>query len=408
MKDLIMDALAKLIEAHKRSKTFICNLEFSTAVEGIKNLLTSSNTLMESLIFYYEHESAAVYKLSDYIDLLKYLLERFESFDIDDADEIEFLYDQGIEMLETSLTVIKRTERIHDDGEFLTKVYRPKKADEIGIRSHNSAKYKTAIVLQGPIKKEDDFTYESVKLYKVLYPECEIIVSTWKSEGDQKERFESLGAIVLLNDPPEKPGYANCAYQTVSSIEGIRKARELGCVRVCKTRTDQRFHTPNLFFYMEKLLDQFPIKINTTQKKRLIAISTTTLSFRVYNTCDMFIYGEIDDVENYFDCPLDTRDWGKDSNVEWVNAEQFGRLRFAEAWFVSYYLEKLGFKLKFTLEDSDYYRNELFIIVDGSTIDLLWQKYNDDEYKDREYNSSGYDHGGGIGRVSFLEWLSCQ
>ena len=110
MKDLIMDALAKLIEAHKRSKTSICNLEFSTAVEDIKNLLTSSNTLMESLTFYYEYESAAVYKLSDYIDLLKYLLERFESFDIDDADEIEFLYDQGIEMLETSLTVIKRTE----------------------------------------------------------------------------------------------------------------------------------------------------------------------------------------------------------------------------------------------------------------------------------------------------------
>jgi len=52
MKDLIMDALAKLIEAHKRSKTIICNLEFSTAVEGIKNLLTSSNTLMESLTFY--------------------------------------------------------------------------------------------------------------------------------------------------------------------------------------------------------------------------------------------------------------------------------------------------------------------------------------------------------------------
>jgi len=408
MKELIIDVLTRIIKAHKNAKNNICNLEFSKAIELIKDLLTSSETLMESMTFYYESENAAVYKLSDYINLLKYLLERFESFEVDDADEIGFLYDKGIEMLETSLTVINRTERIHDDGEFLTKVYRPKKADEIGIRSHKQAKFKTAIVLQGPIKKEDDFTYESVKLYRLLYPECKIILSTWESEEEQKDRFEELGAIVLLNTPPEKPGFANCAYQTVSSIEGIRKAKELGCERVCKTRTDQRFHLPNLFFFMEKLLEQFPIKIETTQKKRIIAVSTTTLSFRVYNTCDMFIYGDIEDVKNYFDCPLDTREWGKDSYVEWINAEQFGRLRFAEAWFVSYYLEKLGFELKFTLEDSDYYRNELFIIVDGSTIDLLWQKYNDDEYKDREYNSSGYDHGGGIGRVSFLEWLSCQ
>ena len=51
MKDLIMDALAKLIEAHKGAKKIICNLEFSTAVEVIKGLLTSSNTLMESLTF---------------------------------------------------------------------------------------------------------------------------------------------------------------------------------------------------------------------------------------------------------------------------------------------------------------------------------------------------------------------
>ena len=408
MKDLIMDGLSKIIEAHKKEKNSICNLEFSLAIDIIRMLVSSSKAVRESMTFYYENESAAIYKLSEYIELMEQLLDRFESFDIDDADEIEYLYEHGIEMLETSLTVIKRTERIHDDGEFLTKVYRPKKADEIGIRSHQKTKYKTAIVLQGPIKNEDDFTYESVKLYKLLYPECEVILSTWKSEENQKDKFEELGAIVLLNEPPKKPGYANCAYQALSSIEGIRKARELGCERVCKARTDQRFHTPNLFFYMEKLLEQFPLKIKTTQKERLIAISTTTLSFRVYNICDMFIYGDIDDVENYFDCPLDTRDWGKDSNVEWINAEQFGRLRFAEAWFASYYLEKLGYELKFTIEDSDYYRNELFIIVDGSTIDLLWQKYNDDEYKDREYNSSGYDHGGGIGRVSFLEWLSCQ
>jgi len=408
MEQMMFDAMNKLIEAHKKSRNEICSMDVKITVQLLSKLEKSAQVLNSSIVFYFENENAASYRLSEYIEIVQQLKNKMNELEIEEVGEFEYLYDVAEKLLAKSRTILQRSVGIHDDGEFVTNVYRPKLADEIGVFSRRRTEHKTAIVIQGAVKHEDDFTYETAKLYKELYPDCIIILSTWENELEQKKRYDEIGVITCFSKYPEKPGYAHCAYQAVSSIVGIREAKKNGCTRVCKTRTDQRFHTPDLFLYMEKLLDVFPLKIETSQKKRLIAISTTTLNNRVYNTCDMFIYGEIDDVENFFDCPLDTRDWNNETSVEWIDAEQFGKLRFAEAWFVTYYLEKLGFTLKFTLEDSDYYRNELFIIVDGSSIDLYWPKYTKDEYRDREYNSSGFDHGGGMGRVTFFEWLSGQ
>ncbi|MBQ9589604.1 MAG: hypothetical protein IJR29_05420 [Butyrivibrio sp.] len=408
MEKMLFDTLGKLIEAHKTARNKVCSMDGKITIQLLSELEESAQVLNSSLMFYFENENSAIYRLSEYIEIVQQLKNKMNELEIDEVGEFEYLYDMAEKKLVKARTILQRSVGIHDDGEFVTNVYRPKLADEIGIFSRKRIKYKTAIVIQGAVKYEDDFTYETAKLYRELYPDCIVILSTWENESDQKKRYDEIGVITCFSKYPEKPGYAHCSYQAVSSIVGIREAKKAGCTRVCKTRTDQRFHTPDLFLYMEKLLDVFPLKIETSQKKRLIAVSTTTLNNRIYNICDMFIYGEIDDVKNYFDCPLDTREWNKGSSVEWIDAEQFGKLRFAEAWFVTYYLEKLGFSLKFTLEDSDYYRNELFIIVDGSSIDLYWPKYTNDEYRDREYNSSGYDHGGGFGRVTFFEWLSCQ
>lgn len=39
-----------------------------------------------------------------------------------------------------------------------------------------------AIVMQGPIRKEDNFTYNTVKYYRDIYPNAKVIVSTWIDE----------------------------------------------------------------------------------------------------------------------------------------------------------------------------------------------------------------------------------
>ena len=299
-----------------------------------------------------------------------------------------------------------RSEGIHDEGEFATHVYRPKNADEVGIRSEKRAKRKTAIVIQGPIKYEDNFTYETVKLYNLLYPECEVVLSTWEDEAEKaKELFDDLKVSLCFSSKPAHAGFGNSAFQTISSKKGIDKAIELGCERICKTRTDQRFYKPNLFYELDRLLDLFPLKTDTEQKKRIVCISTTTDKNRFYNICDMFVYGDASDINRYFSCPIDERDYDGKTQVVWTNATDFAKLRFAEEWFTTHFIESLGYELKWTKEDSDFYRNNLFIIIDASLLDFVWMKYNSDEYKDRYYNSNRQLVPSFVG---FLEWLSEQ
>ena len=54
---------------------------------------------------------------------------------------------------------------------FFTFHLRPKRADKIGTVADKSLKYsKVAIVIQGPIVYDEDFTLETIKLYKKIFP----------------------------------------------------------------------------------------------------------------------------------------------------------------------------------------------------------------------------------------------
>ncbi len=237
-------------------------------------------------------------------------------------------------------------------------------------------------------------------MYKRLYPECILILSTWNSEREYLAPFNDLGIIVCTSDTPKHSGALNCSYQAVSSYAGIAKAFEIGCERICKTRTDQRFYLPDLFAYLEDILDAFPLRIQTLQKERLIAISYTTLSSRLYHVCDMFLYGNANDVLRYFPGKVDDRDW---EPIQWINNIEYSKLRAGEVWFTSNYIESLGYELKWTLEDSAYYMRELFLILDTAMIDLYWAKYTDSEYGERLYNDNSFENQ----RVmNFFAWLS--
>lgn len=62
-----------------------------------------------------------------------------------------------------------------------------------------------AILLQGLIKKEYNFTLETAKLYKNYYPEAALILSVWDSEPESLlEEFRKIGCIVCLSKTFEK------------------------------------------------------------------------------------------------------------------------------------------------------------------------------------------------------------
>ena len=384
------DALEKVSMCERYGK--------NNTLELLEILQGTAISVGEAIEQDYGTRQAAVWRLEEYCELLYQIHVKLEKDNIY-SKEVDSLIIEANRKIDKAVLIMKRVMGIDVSGQLHTYHDRPKYADEVGIFSDKKLKYKTAIVLQGPLKKDDDFTLETIRLYKRLYPECALVLSTWLDEEDYLKPFYEEQIIVCTSKKPIHSGALNCSYQAVSSYAGIARAKEMGYERICKTRTDQRFYLPDLFSYLEDMIDLFPLRIQTTQKERLIAISYSTISNRPYHVCDMFLYGEASDVIRYFSDKVDDRDW---EPVKWKNNIEYSKQRAGEVWFTANYLESLGAELKWTLDDSDYYIRELFLILDSSLLDLYWSKYSDDEYNDRTYNDVSFQC---LRGVTFFEWL---
>ena len=88
---------------------------------------------------------------------------------------------------------------------FFSYHFRPKYAKNISTISTNHINPELfAIVLQGPIQKENQFTIETIKLYNEIFKGAQIILSTWADEDNKIiDEAQSLGAEIILNKKPE-------------------------------------------------------------------------------------------------------------------------------------------------------------------------------------------------------------
>ena len=66
----------------------------------------------------------------------------------------------------------------------------------------------TAIVLQGPIAYENNYTADTIRLYRKVYPNAPIVVSTWPGEStdDFRKICRENSVALLENVPPEIAG----------------------------------------------------------------------------------------------------------------------------------------------------------------------------------------------------------
>lgn len=293
---------------------------------------------------------------------------------------------------------------------FTTYHDRPKMASKISAFVPDEIS-DVVIVIQGPLKREDDFTLETIKLYKKYYPKTPIIVSTWDTEPESDmERIKAVCGESGVVISPFWSGGCSHNYQRASALAGVKKAQENGCRFILKTRTDQRIYAPNVLSFLVKLWNDFPLNIKCAAKGRLITCGMSTFSNRLYNISDMFVFGRTEDIVRYFSCLEDKRDFSQikkpipdDYPTYMGYTAEYSKMRTGEIWFTSHYIESSGFDLKWTFEDSDYYRNELFIIVDDAMLDFYWPKYTDKEYRWRNYKTIDSLH-----QVTFMEWYKEQ
>lgn len=241
-----------------------------------------------------------------------------------------------------------------------------------------------AIVIQGPLIVDSNFTVETLKLYRHNFPGAILILSTWSVSEDVINTLEEYNVHIIKNAKPENPGISNANMQIVTSRAGVLAARDLGAQFVLKTRTDQRAYHPSMEVYLFNLVNAFPLTHkHPDQMNRLVAISLGTFKYRLYGVSDMFLYGHVADMVRYWNIPIDER---KDTPEERSNAgntwRQFSTWRVCEVYFCTEFLKSIGRDIPFTLEDSFRALREHFVIIDQAALKLYWHKYtlNDDRY----------------------------
>lgn len=297
-------------------------------------------------------------------------------------------------------------EAVEDDEKaFVTYHSRPMNSSSVGNQSDEvKNQRRLAIVIQGPIISKNDFTLETVKIYKKHFSIAFIILSTWSDEDVAViGRFKELDVSVILN---EKPAYANASninFQIVSTRSGIKKAQELGAEYVLKTRTDQRMYAPNIADYLYNITETFPVKSGYgRQRKRIVGVSLNTFKYRMYGLSDMLIYGHIDDILLYWDVALDERRFSnEDIRKASVSLRGFALWRVCEVYLATEFLQKVGRKLEWSLADSWGVFRDHFCVVDKEQLDLFWPKYNR-----REYRWLGYAEIANSQEMTFREWLN--
>jgi hypothetical protein len=271
-------------------------------------------------------------------------------------------------------------------------------SDYGSVKSHTTEVF--AIVLQGPLLEEDDFTIETIKLYRKLFPLAIIILSTWHINKNRQAILSNLDVNYIENALPENPGIANINMQIQTTKSGLLLAKKLGAQFAIKTRTDQRIYHPSLYVYLLNLLNAYPLtEKSDVQKERLIGVSLGTFKFRMYGLSDMFLFGLIDDMLLYWNIPFDRRidtiEERRNSGKTW---REFATWRVCETYLCTEFLHKIGFKTKFTLEDSFNAFKKYFIVIDSQAIKLFWNKYT--------FNSDRYASFGMFDpQISFNDWL---
>lgn len=264
-----------------------------------------------------------------------------------------------------------------------------------------------AVILQGPLKLQDHFTLETVRLYKKIFPNGLIIVSSWKdADQDEVNKIEQEGAVVILSELPSCCGLANVNYQFVSTYEGIKEAKRLGAEYVFKTRTDNRIYRNSLFEELYTLMKENPCE-NALQEERIVTLGGRSGNiFWPYWQADVFMFGNINDMQKFFNMPLqedtsrDAYGFREPSNVtgRWKTQHDTN----AETFIFRRYLKSLGLKLNYSVRGHWDIITKMFLPISENYINLYWLAKYETRYEnnrrggiyrvgDKEYKASGYN-----------------
>lgn len=278
---------------------------------------------------------------------------------------------------------------------------RPKTVDKMFlIEEENDIDAQIGIVMQGPLFLENHFTLETVKIYKELFPSAKVILSTWQNENKEELALikKEKNCIVVLNEMPDDPGVINVNLQCITTMRGIEEAKNLGLKYVAKTRTDWRMYQKGALRFMTHLLDAFPCsnELPRIQNKRIItmdiATDETSIMFYPFWLSDIFQFGEIKDMETYWNQPMSKQGkmdkeglnrFIRTNNYTWKRRVEEGLLIEARL-AINYYERMFGEFPPIEVDTFWKFVKDYFMIVPRSLVGGYWYKYDSRRYNESE------------------------
>lgn len=294
-------------------------------------------------------------------------------------------------------------------ADFVTTKMRPKSAAAVGLMGTPRVADDFAVVMQGPVYDDFDFTLETLKLYRRTMPSVRLVVSSWKDTEDLfVERARSIGADVVLSEKPEYSGILNVNMQLVSAHAGVQLARDAGATWILKTRTDQRFYAPNLDSFLVSMANAFPPATKSRQKFRIFGLGMGTLKFGLYHLTDQSLFGHHEDMYTYWSAPMrldkPKADWPTDPGRRFseVPVQELFVEAAPETYLATQFLQAKGRSLDWTLADSWAVFRDCFGVVDSGTSDFFWAKNQVHSQLEDDRRYSQVDN---RETLDFREWL---
>ena len=284
---------------------------------------------------------------------------------------------------------------------YLTFHLRPKKSENFYLKSTAKTEEKFAIIIQGPIKDKFFFLKNTIEIYKKIFPNSSIIISTWENENiNLINTLKKENIFILFNKEPIK-SLSNIDHQIYSTNSALKFAKEIGAKYSIKTRADIRINKNNLETFLLSLIRTFPAKKNNYIKSRIIVPSLITFKYRIYSLSDIVMFGETEDLIKYFD--KETFAEGlKKFNLNENNLLKNETPIIAEIFLCSRFVNNLEGKICWELNNWWTTLKNYFCVIDNSSLDLFWYKY-DWEYEYRYLRT----YSGKFARaIDFQDWLA--
>ena len=167
---------------------------------------------------------------------------------------------------------------------YLSYHLRPKNSKNFNLESTCVIDEKFAVIIQGPIKEKFNFLKNTIDIYKKIFKNSIIIISTWTNEDQNLiNTLKDQNVYILFNDEPEK-SHNNINHQIHSTNLALNFALTKGVKYSLKTRADVRIHKNNLEAFLISLIQTFPVKKNDLLNSRIIVPSLNTFKYPVSNS----------------------------------------------------------------------------------------------------------------------------